>query len=73
MKNDNKKVVLLNDLEHDIKNKEFSFDHASNIFAIQKRKKRKDWTLAEGQNYELKDGILTERTNSSDSSEGEQA
>jgi hypothetical protein len=46
---------------------------ASNIFAIQKQKKRKDWTLAEGQPYELKDGLLVERTNSSDSSKGKQA
>jgi hypothetical protein len=68
-----KKVVLLNDLEHDVKNREFKFETASNIFAIQKQKKRKDWTLAEGQPYELKDGLLVERTNSSDSSKGKQA
>lgn len=72
MQDNKKKVVLLNDLEHDVKNRPFKFETASNIFAIQKQKKRNDWTLAEGQPYELKDGLLIERTDSSDSSEGEQ-
>jgi hypothetical protein len=68
-KMDQKKIVLLDCPDQDIFKKEFEFKHAYNIFAIQKKQNRKDWTLSEGQNYELTDGILTERTDSEDTSE----
>jgi hypothetical protein len=62
------KKVLLNCVEQDIKNKEFDFDQAAKLFVLQKKLKRNDWTLADGQKYQLKDGILTEYTDSIDNS-----
>jgi hypothetical protein len=59
-----KNIVLLDCKEQDIFKKEFEVQHAARIFALQKQQKRNDWTLSEGQNFELTNGALTERTNS---------
>ncbi len=66
-------TVLVDCNDQDIKGKELSFEHARRLFNLQHTQGRNDWTLSDGQNFELKNGNLIKQRDSSNTSKKDEA